>query len=107
MEQTIMTLLFGSSGIAVIIATVMHHVVKAVWKPENKNLYKIPAGVLSLGGGYIARQAIAIAGFWPQVAVYLLLSAFIMAFQLYGENEAWDDIKSGFWAVLRLFVIKK
>lgn len=104
MEQTILTLLFGSSGIAVIIAMIMHNVIKKAWKPENKDLYKIPAGILSLGGGYIALQAIVVAGFWPQFAVFLLLSAFIMSFQLWGENEAWDDIKSAFLMVLRLFV---
>jgi hypothetical protein len=105
MEQELMNLLFSNGGIAVIIAGIMHAIKKA-WKPENKNLYKGLAGLFSLGGGYLALQAVEVSGFWNTSLVYLLLSLFIMAFQLFAENEAWDDIKKAFFALLKILVKK-
>lgn len=105
MEQEIVQLLFGSGGIGVMVIAIMKAVKKA-WKPENKKLYKIPAGLLSLGGGYVAMQSLSVDGTWTAFGVYLLISAFIMGFQLYGENEAWDDIKKIFPMLLKTLLKK-
>lgn len=100
MELDLTLLLFGSGGLAVLVGAIMH-AIKKVWKPENKNWYKLPSGLLSLGAGYFALQGMGVEGFWLNIAVYLVLSLFIMAFQLFSENEAWDDIKGVFLLILK------
>ena len=43
----IMSLIGGSSGAGIIIATLVG-MIKSVWKPKNKKLYWIPASILSV-----------------------------------------------------------
>ena len=43
----IMSLIGGSSGAGIIIATLVG-MIKSVWKPKNRKLYWIPASILSV-----------------------------------------------------------
>ena len=110
-ETNVVELLFamvgGSSGAGVIIATIVG-AIKGVWKPTNKKLYWIPAGILSVGAsvGLMWYTEVAI---WSLggIAVLVALSAYTALYELLANNEAWgNNIKPAVIKILQKLFIK-
>jgi hypothetical protein len=97
MEQQIMELLLGNTGAGALVALVMKGI-KSGWKLDKakKALYWIPAVLLS------AVSALGI--FWYleiwHLGGFILVTAFVAAFQLLTENEAWPQIRKVFLVIL-------
>lgn len=89
--EMLFTMIGGSSGAGIIVATIVG-VIKTVWKPKAKQLYWIPAGVLSLGASvglmwYVDLAIWTVGG----VATLLVLSTYTALYQLMANNEAWEE----------------
>ena len=110
-KQDLITMLFamigGSSGAGVIIATIVG-AIKAIWKPTNKKLYWIPAGILSVVSsvGIMWYTEVTIWS-WGGMALLVALSAYTAMYELLANNEAWtNNIKPVLIKVLQKIVKK-
>lgn len=80
-------LIYGQSGAVALVGIIMGFIKKA-WKPKNKHLYWIPAGLLSLASTLAITFMV---GFnWLTFGATLVLVA---GGQLFLENEAFSGIK--------------
>lgn len=106
--EMLFTMIGGSSGAGIIVATIVG-VIKTVWKPKAKQLYWIPAGVLSLGASvglmwYIDMAIWTLGG----VATLVVISAYTALYQLMANNEAWsENIKPVIIKILQKLVSRK
>jgi len=111
-KQDLITMLFamvgGSSGAGVIVATIVG-AIKAIWKPTNKKLYWVPAGILSVISTiglmwYIDMYIWSIGG----IATLVVLSTYTALYQLMANNEAWtNNIKPAIIKILKKLLITK
>ena len=100
MELDLTLLLFGSGGLAVLVLSCTPSRRCGSQRTKTGTSYRL--GLLSLGAGYFALQGMGVEGILVELQfIYLVLSLFIMAFQLFSENEAWDDIKGVFLLILK------
>lgn len=93
--DNLVAMIFGQSGAGVIVGTIMG-IVKQNWKPKNKQLYWIPAFLISAVASYGILWYLDSFSLW----VFLLSTIGIAGFQYVSENEAFDLIKKIFKAIL-------
>ncbi len=89
----IMTMIGGTSGAGVIVAMLVGFV-KTIWKPGNKKLYWVPAGLLSLGStvGIFWYLEILNLNFWI-VLLLLIFAAYTALYEYIANNEQWVKFK--------------
>jgi|LSQX01.2.fsa_nt_gb hypothetical protein len=95
--DAVLALLSGQGGGAVVVGILMA-TVKSFWKPENKQLYLIPAFIL----GYAASAVVMWALGWNWV-LFAAGGFIVTSAQLLGENEIWPQLR----ALVMKLVFKK
>lgn len=97
----IMNMIGGTSGAGVIVAMLVG-LIKSMWKPKDKTLYWIPAGLLSIGstvGIFWYLEMLAL-NFWI-VVLLLVFSAYTAFYEYIVNNEKWAEFKPKIIAILK------
>lgn len=103
----IMSLIGGSSGAGIIIATLVG-MIKSVWKPKNKKLYWIPASILSVASTVGIFWYVEMLQFsFVNILLILIFSGYTAFYEYVANNEQWAKFKPKIIELLKILAGKK